>query len=46
VVKASCGHSICKRMDGLTRGRIVCVPNKIIASINSSRKSAVDAVTA
>jgi hypothetical protein len=45
VVKASCRHNICKRMDGITKGRIICVPNKVIASINSSRNSAVDAVT-
>lgn len=36
VTQASCRHEICKKMGPIRSGRIICAPNKLVATINPS----------
>ncbi len=34
VTQAGCRHELCKKMGNITAGRIVCAPNKLVATVN------------
>jgi len=40
---SSCRHSVCERMGGIRAGRIICAPNKLIATIDAPTE--VDGIT-
>lgn len=44
VAKASCRHEICKKMGKINLGRIICAPNKLVATIDPSQRL-VDGIT-
>jgi hypothetical protein len=44
VTQAGCRHKVCKKMGNITAGKIVCAPNKLVATINGS-ESGVDSIT-
>jgi hypothetical protein len=33
VVEASCRHALCRKMRGQTSGRIICAPNRLVATL-------------
>ncbi len=44
VVQASCRHEVCKKIGPTRSGRIICAPNKLIATINPTHRL-VDGIT-
>ncbi len=36
VVRSSCRHELCKRSGAIGSGRLVCVPNRLVASVDGS----------
>lgn len=44
VAKTSCRHEICKKMGKINLGRIICAPNKLVATIDPSQHL-VDGIT-
>ncbi len=44
VTEASCRHQLCRKMSGHTAGKIICAPNRLVATITGSPVG-VDAVT-
>lgn len=44
VVEASCRHQLCRKMRGQTSGRIICAPNRLVATLPPSYRT-VDAMT-
>lgn len=44
VTQAGCRHEVCKKMGKITAGKIVCAPNKLVATINGP-KPGVDSIT-
>ena len=44
VVQASCRHEVCKKIGPTRSGRIICAPNKLIATINPAHRL-VDGIT-
>ena len=44
VIQAGCRHEVCKKMGNITAGKIVCAPNKLVATLNGS-KPGVDSIT-
>jgi hypothetical protein len=45
VIRSSCNHNICKKTGEISNGKIVCVPNRLVAVINTRQNSPVDAIT-
>ena len=44
VIRSSCRHELCRRSGAIRSGRIVCVPNRLVASIDGSVRM-FDAIT-
>lgn len=44
VTQASCRHEICKKMGQVSFGRIICAPNKLVATINPTYRL-IDGIT-
>lgn len=44
VIRSSCRHELCRRSGSIRSGRIVCVPNRLVASIDGSARM-FDAIT-
>lgn len=38
VTQASCRHEVCKKIGPIYSGRIICAPNKLVASINPAQR--------
>jgi len=45
VVEASCRHELCKKIGGIQSGKIICAPNKLVATIKSDN-TLLDGITA
>ncbi len=44
VTHSSCKNQVCRSMSGITNGRIICAPNKLVASVRNTG-FAVDSIT-
>lgn len=44
VTQAGCRHEVCKKMGNISAGKIVCAPNKLVATINGANPD-VDSIT-
>ena len=45
VVTSSCRHQLCKKMGARAGGRIICAPNRLVATLPRPASMGLDAVT-
>ncbi len=45
VVTSSCRHQLCKKMSGQATGRIICAPNRLVATLPRPALPGIDAIT-
>lgn len=45
VLSSSCRHKLCMRCGGVRSGRIICAPNRLVATIGNHRTTTFDTIT-
>jgi len=45
VTQASCRHEVCKKIGPTYSGRIICAPNKLVATVNPAHRRLFDGIT-